>query len=412
MFKSKMIIGILLGSLFLPGASVPAQEARDLESRVACLEKSLSLMNLGDGLSLGAHATMIIQGTSNANASGITVSNNSYKGDDSTDSGYSVDLELEKHFPDIQSTAFLHIETGEGAGVTDNLELFSNVNCDNDDSNGLLAVTELFWQQNFNDAFTLTFGKIDSAGFIDTNEYANYECKQFLSNIFCNSSVIEFPDSSIGLGLNIPFCQTLEFDLVMAEGNADYAQVGDHPWIGLQLKLKPEFLRRPGNYRLLYWYNDAPHSSWIDGLKTKEKASGFGVSIDQEICNNLCVFLRAGWQDDQVFLDSAADGITSEDFSLAAAYSVGFQLSGAAWKRADDTCGIAYGMIEPSDDYKQAQVRQGKTESHAELYYNIVVNKNLRITPDAQIINNPFGKDAPNGTSTILVAGLRIQIDF
>ncbi|MFH1062002.1 MAG: carbohydrate porin [Candidatus Omnitrophota bacterium] len=412
MLKKKIIIGILLGSVFLSGAIVSAQEARDLESRVASLEKSVSLMNLGDGLSLGVHATMIIQGTNNANASGITVSNNSYKGDESTDSGYSVDLELEKHFADIPATAFLHIETGEGAGVADNLELFSNVNRDSDDSNGLLTVTELWWQQNFNDVFTLTFGKFDAAGFIDTNEYANDECKQFLSNMFRNSSVVEFPDSPIGLGLNIPFCQTLEFDLVMAEGNADYAQVGDHPWIGLQLNLKPEFLQRPGNYRLMYWCNDAAHTSWTDGLKTKEKASGFGISIDQEICNNLGVFLRAGWQDDGAFLDSAADGITSEDFSLAAAYSAGFQLSGAAWKRANDTCGIAYGMIETSDDYKQAQARQGKTESHGELYYNIAVNKNLSITPDVQIISNPFGKDAPNGTATILVAGLRIQIDF
>ncbi|MBU1044488.1 MAG: carbohydrate porin [Candidatus Omnitrophica bacterium] len=412
MFKSKTIIGILLGSVFLSGAIVSAQEARDLESRVACLEKSLSRMNLGEGLSLGVHATMIIQGTSNANASGITVSNNSYKGDETTDSGYSVDLELEKCFADISAIAFLHVETGEGEGVTDNLELFSNVNRDSDDSNGLLTVTELFWEQEFNQFFTLTFGKLDAAGFIDTNEYANNECEQFLSSIFRNSPVIEFPDSAIGLGMNISFCQTLEFDLMMAEGNADYAQVGDHPWIGMQLNFKPEFLQRPGNYRLLYWYNDAPHSSWTDGLKTKEKASGFGISIDQEICNNLGVFLRAGWQDDDAFLDSAADGITSEDFSLVAAYSAGVQLSGSAWNRANDTCGIAYGMIEPSDDYKQAQARQGKIENHLEVYYNFTVNKNLRITPDVQFISNPFGKDAPNGTATILVAGLRVQIDF
>jgi carbohydrate-selective porin OprB len=386
--------------------------AQTLEERVSRLEQQFNGSNLLDGMNLGVGATMIIQGTSNANASGITTTNNSYKGDDRTDASYSLDIELEKAFDDIGATAFLHIETGEGAGVTDDIEVFSNVNRDVDASGGALAVTELWWEQNFDDIAMLTFGKIDATGFIDTNEYANDECGQFLGNTFRNSPVVEFPDNTFGIRLGLDVTDILDVETVIADGDADFNQIADNPWIAVQANLKPELMDRPGNYRIIFWNNEAAHTKWTDTTKTKEAASGFGISLDQEVADDVGVFLRAGWRADDVFIDSASDGISAEDVTLESAYSAGVQFSGNLWEREDDVCGFAYGIINPSDEYKKAQSRQAKTESHFEAYYKFVVNEHLEITPDVQIISNPFGKDAPNGTSTIIVGGIRTQINF
>jgi porin len=388
--------------------------AQTLEERVSRLEEQFSGSNLLDGMNLGVGATMVVQGTSNANASGITTTNNSYKGDDVTDASYSMDIEIEKGFEDMGGTAFLHIETGEGAGVTDDIEVFSNVNRDVDASGGALAVTELWWEQNFDDAAMLTFGKIDATGFIDTNEYANDECGQFLGNTFRNSPVVEFPDNTFGIRLGLNLTDILDVETVIADGDADFNQIGDHPWIGVQANLKPELMDRPGNYRLIFWNNEAAHLKWTDIAKTKESASGFGISFDQEVADDVGVFLRAGWQSDDTFLDSGAiaGAIDPEEFSLESAYSAGVQFSGNLWGRESDTCGFAYGIINPSDEYKKAQTRQAKTESHVEAYYRFVINEHLEITPDVQLISNPFGKDAPNGTSTIIVGGIRTQINF
>jgi len=74
------------------------------------------------GLTIGAGATFILQGTANANGDDLAKN-----GEDVTDASYSMDLEFEKTFDDY-GVAFLHLETGDGAGVEDELKVFSNVN--------------------------------------------------------------------------------------------------------------------------------------------------------------------------------------------------------------------------------------------------------------------------------------------
>ncbi|MFH2137671.1 MAG: carbohydrate porin [Candidatus Omnitrophota bacterium] len=395
---------VFAAGLLLAASCGCAQAANDLESRVAALEEKLEGSNLLDGLNLGVGATMVIQGTSNANGSGITANNIGYKGNETTDASYSADIELEKEF-DNGAKAFLHLETGEGNGVTDDLELFSNVNQDANPAAGVMMVSELFWEQNFDDTAILTFGKIDSSSYIDANEYAGDECAQFLGSMFKRSPVIEFPDNTIGIRLGVLAADVVEIEAITADGDADFNQIADSLWWAVQANLKPELMGRAGNYRVYYWYNDAPHTKWNAAAKIKEEGSGFGVSFDQEITDDVGIFLRCGWQQDEAALDTTT-------FSLESSYSAGMQFNGTLWGRDEDVLGFAYGFIYPSDEYKKAGNLQAKTEGHAELYYNYRVNENLSVTPDIQMITNPYGKDAVNGTSTILVGGIRTQIDF
>jgi carbohydrate-selective porin OprB len=66
----------------------------------------------------------------------------------------------------------------------------------------------------------------------------------------------------------------------------------------------------------------------------------------------------------------------------------------------------------PSDDYKKVNDLKAKTESHLEAYYNFKVNEHFSVSPDVQVIWDPYGGDAANGDKTIFVGGMRAQVDF
>ncbi|HEO63707.1 MAG TPA: hypothetical protein ENN78_00360, partial [Candidatus Omnitrophica bacterium] len=353
------------------------------------------------GLTIGASATFILQGTNNANGDDLAKN-----GEDVIDASYSMDLEFEKTFGDY-GLAFLHLETGDGAGVEDELKVFSNVNRDADDSDNSVSVTEVWYEHYFKSLpLTLTFGKIDPAAYLDTNEYANDECTQFLGHIFRNSPVVEFPDdNAAGVRIAIEPVDFLGVEFVAMDANADWEDVFDNMFLAGQLNFKPKLLERPGNYRVYGWLNDKDHIKWDDALKTKEKSYGFGLSFDQEITDVLGVFARYGWQNPEVYADGAG-------FSLEQSWSTGIQLAGSLWGRDDDVFAIAFGQVMPSDDYKKANGLKAKTESHLEAYYNFKVNDHLSVSPDIQVIWDPYGGDAVNGDKTILVGGVRAQVDF
>jgi hypothetical protein len=86
-----------------------------------------SAIEIGRGLEIGAGATVIVQGTNNANADGTK--------EDRTDASYSADITLAKEFESIDGRAFVHLEAGTGDGLEDNLALYSNVNRDADNDN-------------------------------------------------------------------------------------------------------------------------------------------------------------------------------------------------------------------------------------------------------------------------------------
>jgi len=353
------------------------------------------------GLKMGAGSTFIIQGTDNANGSSL-----SDKGEDVTDASYSMYLTFEKEFEDY-GKVFMGMETGDGAGVEDELQLFSNVNRDADDSDNSLCVAEA-WHEHYFSAVpaALRAGKIDPTALIDNNDYANDECSQFLGRMFRNSPVIEFPDNSAGLRLNIEPVDIMGVSLLVMDGDGDWEDVADEIFFAGQLNFKPGLFDRNGNYRLIGWLNDRDHTKWNDSSKNQEKAYGIGISLDQELTDNLGMFARYGWQDPDVYLNG-------EEFSLEQAWSTGLRIAGSAWGREDDIVGIAVGQIMPSGEYKKSDSsRSAKDEGHFEAYYNYKVNDHLVLAPDLQVIWNPYGDDASNGNNTITVMGLRGQLDF
>lgn len=376
------------------------KQDKKLEENKEINESLTKIKETFEGLTIQAGTTFVVSGTHNANADSL-----SHPKEDVSDGSYSVDLALEKNFQDI-GKAFLHLEAGKGSGVEDELKVFSNVNRDASNSENRLELTEAYYEHYLKMIpLTLTFGKLDPTVYIDDNAYANDETSQFLGRCFRNSSVIEFPDNSAGIRLGFSPYELLEFNFVAQDADSDWEDIFDGIFLAGQVNFKPKLLGREGDYRLIGWLNDRNHIKWLDTMKDKEEGYGFGISFDQELTDNLGLFLRYGWQNPKVYL-------TGNSFSLEQAWSGGLQIKGKPWGREDDILGLAFGQIIPSDDYKKANSLKAKSEKHLEVYYNLKINEHLHLSPDLQVIWDPYGKDAANGESTIVVGGLRGQVDF
>ncbi|MFA5499863.1 MAG: hypothetical protein WC404_02160, partial [Candidatus Omnitrophota bacterium] len=129
------------------------------------------------GIEITADATLVLQGTPNAN-------NAAEKNDSRLDAAWSSDIFIQKAFEDW-GKALIHLEPGQGQGAEPELFVFSNVNRDQNDTSSNVPITELWYEQYlFNKQIVLTAGKLDPANYIDQNEYAHDECNQFLGRMF------------------------------------------------------------------------------------------------------------------------------------------------------------------------------------------------------------------------------------
>lgn len=369
-------------------------------------------ISIAEGLEIGVGATMVLQGTNNTNnaASDIT------KKEGRTDASYSTDITLTKEFKGFGGKAFLHLENGQGAGLEDDLTLYSNVNRDADDDVNV-RVTEAWYEQGlFKDRAVVTFGKLDPTAYFDNNEVANDETTQFLGRIFRNSPTLEFPDNSAGIRIAYMPKEWIELGYGVFDGKSSWEKIGDNLFNIGQVTLKTNFFDLPGNYRFYGWNSNVYHTKWLDTEKAKEPAYGFGLSFDQKITGITTAFLRYGWQNPEVYNpDITATG--DLNYSLEHSWSAGLQFEGKPWGRGKDVLAFAVGQVFPSGDYRKAgasldPARRAKTEGHIETYYRIHVNDHLSLSPDIQYIWNPFGRDVADDTAGVFVAGMRAQVDF
>ena len=383
-------------------AKLKALAGEDISAR---MKREMGLLEgLPGGLDIGAGITFVGQGTPNANNGDAT------DGEDSRfDGSWSADVEIAKEFDDY-GMAFLHMEAGQGDTVEGELSVFSNVNRDAGGTNAHVDVTEAWYEHYlFDRQLTITAGKIDATGYIDTNEYANDECSQFLGHIFRNSAVIDWPDDNNWGGRIYIAPEALSFmdiEAIYMEEDGDWENLFDNPFIAAQFNFMPakafdyDEKMWGGNYRTYVWYNGAPHAKVNDPGVIERGNVGFGFSCDQKITDIYGAFGRFGWADP-----------TKSD--LGYDWSVGVQMIGRYWNREDDVVAIAIGQAIPGKEYRDAN-EYDKSETHLEAYYACKVNDHLTISPDMQIIWEPNGGGTAAGkdSDTIFVYGLRGQIDF
>lgn len=355
-------------------------------------------------IEVGASATFVGQGTPSANGAAGD------KQDDRFDASWTSEIELAKSFGEW-GYAYILMEPGQGAGLDEDLSLFSPVNFDAANTGANPTVTEVWYEQYlFDNRLAVTFGKVYFPNYLDTNEYANDENRQFLSRIFRNADTIDFPsgDQCIGARASIApeFADYLTIEAMWGEADCDYEQVFDHPFIATQLNLAPDRLfnydekQWGGNYRAYFWYNGDNHAKIKDPEMTKLRNYGLGISCDQKITDAFGVFGRFSWQ----------DSVVSD---LEYHWSIGTQVNGKCWDRENDVYAVAIGQVIPGTEYGKMS-NPNNNETHLETYYSVYINEHIAISPDIQCIWRPNGvANSDQGKrGPIFVYGVRTFVDF
>ena len=345
--------------------------------------------NFLEGLTIGGGITLNLQNLQNAN---MAPTEQDDLNKTPTVGQYSVDLTVEKKFDD-NNTAFVHLETGKG-DINKYLDSYAGINRDADDS-GVVSVTEAWFEHKFTDKFAVTAGIIDPTQAVDDNAYANDETTQFIGDMFRNAANIYWSDNSFGLKATYE-TDIADFAVQYIDASSDSeespADITRNGFASAQVNFKPGFIdEKEGNYRIYGWTNTNDFEK-NDG-SGEEKGYGFGLSLDQQFTDIFGAFARYGWNN----IDSAEHS-----------WSLGLQAN-VKGIGDEDVVAIAYGQVIPSSGYKDNIDENAKSENHLEVYYSWNVTDYLSISPDFQMVENPwFNEDY----DTAYVGTIRMQISF
>lgn len=392
---------------------------KEISEHITTLEKDLDMVDyrtarikaLGEkveAFSIGGDLSLFLQG----------IGENSQGYRDKADASYSADLFLITP-AGTYGNVYFRGNIGQGRGITPYLPpTFSGPNADLEFNEAKFELVEAWYWTEFavpdirDRRLELTVGKMDPTAFFDANAVANSETNQFMANIFVNNLAIEFGGDAngYGAGLSAGYRFTSIYDkglkvvgrIGMFEGDGDFKDVLDRPFLIAELDAWMPYYGLNGNYRIYGWVNEKKHTDLLDSSKDNLSNQGLGISLDQQVSNDITLFARYGIQDEDV---SKFDQV----------FTIGGQIIGNSWKRANDVIGIAYGASHVDGKYKDASlgldgyVANASYEHYLEAYYKYWANKNLSISPDIQYIVNPGGDKEKDD---IFIYGARMQATF
>jgi len=140
---------------------------------------------------------------------------------------------------------------------------------------------------------------------------------------------------------------------------------------------------------------------------------GFGLNWEQEVAKSVGMFSRLGWN------DGHEEAWTFTDVNWTA--SLGVSVKGEAWRRPDDTFGLA-GVVSGASRQNQQFLEAGGTdmldgdgaltygpEKVLETYYDFKIWKTIHGAFDYQFITDPaFNRDR----GPVSVFGVRVHWEF
>lgn len=287
-------------------------------------------------------------------------------------------------------------------------------------------------------AFLFKVGKLAVGDDFDQNRYANSARTEFESWALINNGAWDYAADTRGYtgGLVFGYLQptwSLKFGLYRMSQRANQEALewplsrahGEN----LELDLMPDAsgtvirLLLYRNVARMGIYQDAIDKALASGSQPNIVADdadgrvkrGFGLNVEQPLADDgdTGAFLRVGWNDGQ----TESFEFTEVDRTL----SVGGQLSGAHWGRADDRLGVAvvvdglsavharylelggcgFGLCDGRLDYGH--------EAVMETFYRIQAGKYAQISPDFQFIENP-GYNRERGPARVY--GLRLHLQY
>ncbi len=245
-------------------------------------------------------------------------------------------------------------------------------------------------------------GKMDPFLFFDQNAIVGDETHGFINQSFVHNPLLN-TDNDAGLDAfgftpgihlayvdeaNAPITYGISVGIFSASDDANLKS----PLVVVQAETTQRFFGGlGGHYRLYIWNNGQGVD--IDGTIRPHK--GIGLSVDQQVGDDISLFGRYGYQ-------------IQGNVKFNQTVTVGAEFSGTSWLRSGDTLGVALGWLNSSNKFRQASTANGP-EQLVEIFYRYQFNKFITISPDFQYIRNPGGDKT---SSAFAAYGLRTQIHF
>jgi high affinity Mn2+ porin len=277
-------------------------------------------------------------------------------------------------------------------------------------------------------------GKFAAPDIADDNRYAHDPRTQFLNWALVYNGAWDYPANVRGYTYGVAFdynhSKNLSFSYaVMAEPLFANGAPLDPDFLKaqgqvLEMENRYDLFGRPGAARLMTYlnhahmgdYNEALQLMPVDPVIAKTRSYrykyGFGLSLDQELTDDIGFFTRLGWDDGH----TETWAFTEIDRTASA----GFVMGGRLWCRPYDQIGLAgvlNGLSGPHREYLAAGglgfiIGDGKLnyglEQTLEFYYDLQVRPGLVFTFDFQQIVNPaYNRDR----GPVSVASIRIHWD-
>lgn len=395
-----------------------ATRLKAVEFQTLAMQKQTRQIEALEGITVGASLTSVMQNANRrSTASGERETRANYRGD------LSVTLPGGE-MGDTEGSIFAHLRFGQGNGVglrptytsTPNTTAFQVGSVAADDSFGILAQA---WYQlkvplldggskaNAREHLYFTFGKIDPFVFFDQNAAADDESTKFLNNAFVHNPLLD-SGGDVGAdaygfapGAIVQYTNErqkgsewgVSLGVFGTAGNRAGSSANFNGNLGspltiLQAQTAARLNYLPGNYRAYLWRNG--RGAGYDNAERHH--TGFGLSVDQKVTDDLMLFGRYGHQ---------LQGKVRFDRAL----TLGAELTGNAWGRAADSLGFAAGILRTSRNFRNDSLtldadgdgvpdygyQASGAEKQFELYYRYRVNSHFELTPDVQWIRRPGG---------------------
>ncbi len=280
-----------------------------------------------------------------------------------------------------------------GNDLSDRIGLPWGIN--NSGSAGYSRFNQFWWEQALlRESLVVKVGRLDESALFDQNRVASSDGRQFMMQSLVESQTIAFPSN--GAGLNVRYQPSDRVYVAAgfgdANGNPDVkpsqgvdsfgqgkyfeaAEIGVSPAVSF---LGASAQR--GTYRLMGW-----HTAETD---EHPGGSGFALSFDQEVRDEIVPFLRFGICPDDVFR-------TSADVSAGVATMKPFG-------RATDRAGIAASWGQPVASTRRNQFAM-------EVFYRLEAVEGIAVTPDLELIAAPATQPERD---FVAVFGLRVRLSL
>lgn len=287
------------------------------------------------------------------------------------------------------------IGDGRDTNLTTNTGSLVGVNSllDNDAA----TLNLLYYQQNlFDGDVAISVGKLHPNQYIDLSPVANDESTMFLAAPFDGNSTLQPGEGTYAPGIAFQWAMTeqiyINSIIIDALGRPDrgFETIGDgRYWLAGEIGYinTIEGLGK-GQYRLIFYNTNAPFGS----DETRSNGSGFAINFNQEVCENLTLFLRYGIANDNVV---AIPQELSGGISIASPFG-----------RANDQFGLGVAWSQVG---QQDQAYHRRNQVTLESYYRIQLTDSWQLSPDVQLLFRP--SDYPD-EDVVALFGVRLRTQF